>query len=357
MKTVGFLSMRFEENEKRDFRPVFFKRLASLENTFILENSYGSKLGYAESDYLIPNKHIRFCDRDTVLNADSVVSIRTPDFEQLGKIKSGALLFSMLHYLTRGRRNEFLTNKRVRMLSMDSVVDDFGKRMIEDFPGTVENAFNAGYAVLLGYSNPSLLRVLILGSGEIGKISANIAIKRAPVPVIATVIGRSVTQDDGIMNEMLSKTDVLVDASKRHLPHKSIISNEQLGTLPEDALIIDLSADDYDTNVSPIQVKGIEGIPTGNLDKYIFFPDDPAYDSIPVQLRTINRRTLLSCNAWPGVDPIRCLNRYELQMDPFIRLIAGDSCEFSLNSENPYERALARGSYAHFLQQQVIITP
>jgi len=44
--------------------------------------------------------------------------------------------------------------------------------------------------------------------------------------------------------------------------------------MPSDYIILDISTDDYDVSINPIQVKGIEGIPTGNLEKYIFYPDD-----------------------------------------------------------------------------------
>lgn len=341
--------MRFEDNEKRDFRPCFFQKLSSLDTVFLLERKYGHKLGFSESDYLASNSRIRFCSRNDVLRAECVVSIRTPALDQLEMLEPGAIFFSMLHFLTRVRRNEFLTKKQVRMFSMDSVVDDFGVRMIQDFPGSVENAFRVCYANLPCSSKQGKLRVLILGSGEIGKLAADIAIQNSQLPTIVTVVGRSVTQDTSITNSLLRNTDVLVDASKRHKTHISIISNEQLGLLPQDALIMDLSADDYDTNVSPIQIKGIEGIPTGNLDQYLFAPDDPAYEKIPPGVRTTNRRTLISCNAWPGIDPIRCLNRYELQLDPFIRLLASNNIDFALSSDNPYERALARATYDHFL--------
>jgi|ADurb_Gel_02_Slu_FD_contig_41_458514_length_1927_multi_4_in_0_out_0_1 alanine dehydrogenase len=350
VRTIGFLCMRFEANEKRDFRPAFFQRLANLDAHLILEESYGSKLGFSANDYIKVNKRIKFCSRDEVFASDCVVTVRTPDFTQLEKLKPGAILFSMLHYLTRERRNRFLTERSIRMYSMDSVVDDFGVRMIQDFPGTVENAFHAANSLLPREKTSEPLRVLILGSGEIGKLAANTAIKFTDRPVVVSIVGRSVTRDPKLLDPLLKESDILVDASKRHEPWKSIISNHQLALLPEDALIVDLSVDDYDVNISPIQVKGIEGIPTGNLDKYVFFPQDEAYKSIPPEVDSTNRRILLSCNAWPGVDPNRCLDRYETQLDPFIRLLARDLPEPSLDSNNPYERALARGSYAYFLR-------
>jgi alanine dehydrogenase len=51
-------------------------------------------------------------------------------------------------------------------------------------------------------------------------------------------------------------------------------------------VILDLSVDPYDFTVSPPEVKGIEGIPEGNLDQYIFAPDDPAYARIDPRIQT-----------------------------------------------------------------------
>jgi alanine dehydrogenase len=126
MRTIGFLCMRFEASEKRDFRPAFFQRLANLDAHLILEESYGSKLGFSANDYIKANKRIKFCGRDEVFASDCVVIIRTPELTQLEKLKPGASFFSMLHYVTHDKRNMFLSERSIRMYAMDSVVDDFG---------------------------------------------------------------------------------------------------------------------------------------------------------------------------------------------------------------------------------------
>ena len=219
------------------------------------------------------------------------------------------------------------------------MVDDFGIR-IQIFQA-VENAFHAANCCYQERSEP--LRVLILGSGEIGKLAANTAIKFTDRPVVVSIVGRSVTRDPKLLAPLLKETDILVDASKRNETRKSIISNHQLALLPEDALIIDLSADDYDVNVSPIKSK-FEGT-TGNWTNMVSFKTK----LIKAFLRGFNQpRILLSCYLLG--DPNRCLDRYETQLDPFIRLLARDLPEPSLDSDNPYERALARGSYAYFLR-------
>jgi alanine dehydrogenase len=46
-------------------------------------------------------------------------------------------------------------------------------------------------------------------------------------------------------------------------------------------VVLDATADPYVAESEPIQVKAIEGIPTGNLNQYEFPPDDPAFDRLP----------------------------------------------------------------------------
>ncbi len=345
-KTLGFLSMQFEKEEKRDFRPSFFKLLRDLDATIYLDHDFGKKLGYSKSDYEHVNKNIQFCDREEVLQADVLISVRTPIEEELRKMKRNSTLFSMLHFVTHEHRNALLNKIGVKMYAMDSITDDFGLRLIQDFPGTAKNALQSGFDVLNTRYLTDVCRILLVGPGEIGRLAVDYALKLAPIPAVVKCIGRSVTKEKELMRKLLSETDMLVDSSKRSETHKHIIDNDLLGALPEHAVIVDISADDYDVSIDPIQVKGIEGIPTGNLKKYVFDIDDKAYSEIPDTVLTKHRRKLVSCYSWPGIDPIACLDRYETQLEPFIRLLVlGDSLK---EENNPVSRALARGSYEAF---------
>lgn len=69
-------------------------------------------------------------------------------------------------------------------------------------------------------------------------------------------------------------------------------------------------------------VKGIEGIPQGNLDQYIFTPEDPAYKAIPPCVRTRERRLAVSCYSWPGIYPKECMDVYGKQLAPLLDEIA-----------------------------------
>ncbi len=346
-REIGYLSMRFEEEEKRDFRPSYFNNMKDIPNPILLDYGYGKKMGYSEEDYIASNPNIVFTHRESVLNSDVLVSIRTPIDEELKMMKNGSVIFSMLHFVTHERRNQLLSNMGIKMYAMDSIVDEFGERMIQDFPGTVHNAMIAGFSLLDITKIQDKCRVLVIGTGEIGKLVAPHSIKLSPLPTIVCSIGRSITRDKLIMEQLLNDTDVLVDTSKRTDTSQHIIFNNMVELLPKHAVIIDISADDYDTKISPMQVKGIEGIPTGNLEQYLFDVNDPAYEKIPASVNKKYRRKLASCYSWPGVNPGRCLDRYETQIEPFIRIIAQAEIN-AKKSNSPYAKALERSSYDYY---------
>ena len=162
--------------------------------------------------------------------------------------------------------------------------------------------------------------------------------------VSVAYLEKEVTYCTDFISNLFTKVDVLIDATKRIDFTKYIIPNNLLGNLKKDALILDLTCDPYDTSVNPIQVNAIEGIPSGTLGQYIFEVSDPAWDKIPEGVSTINRRVVISCNAWPGVTPKQAMQIYGEKMIPFIKLLIEKGHSLSLQSGNPVERALYRST-------------
>jgi alanine dehydrogenase len=258
-------------------------------------------------------------------------------------------------------------------LSMDSVAGDEGMRLIEDVRGTSWNAVWAGFQALRKthscFYQPERgpIRVLIVGAGAVGRYAAEAAAKygdevlargmreQSLPPVIASLIERSVTSKPGLLKELLAEADMFVDATSRRDPTRYIFCNDLLGYLPQHAVVVDLAADPYiDLRARPLQVKAIEGIPTGDLDEYEFPPDHPAFDCLPRGVDTRNRRMTVSCYSWPGIKPVRCMNKYGRQLLPFLRILLRKPVgELSLESEDYFERALHRGTLRHYLSVQI----
>ena len=89
-------------------------------------------------------------------------------------------------------------------------------------------------------------------------------------------------------------TDILVDATQRHDASVPLIPNAWIGLMPAHAVICDLVVDPYLPDNHPPVVRGIEGIPQGNLDQWEFAPDDPAWDRLPPGVPTDHRRVVVS---------------------------------------------------------------
>ncbi len=352
---LGFPKMHYEKNEKRDFTPELFKNLHQYGVEIFLENGYGEKLGFSKQDYLDVDPSIKFCGYIDVLQKDFIIVIRTPRIEDLELMKKGAILFSMHHYPTHKKRNKIMWNLGIKPISMDSIADDFGQRYIKDFIGTAYNSMKLGFQTWVNMGNNDQQRsvnVTILGTGGIGRIAVDAAVhyggcKLTQYPSIKVVaLGRNSSENAQMVKDVFSETDILVDAILRDDSTKHIIPNEYIGFLKKNAIIVDMSADDYDPSIEPIQVKAIEGIPTGFLDKLVFYTNDEAYDKIPLQVSTKHKRTVVSCYSWPGVNPKKCLKRYEIQILPFLELVINNpNLQFNKNSNSPYERAIIKGLY------------
>ena len=96
-------------------------------------------------------------------------------------------------------------------------------------------------------------------------------------------------------------------------------------------------------------MRGIEGIPQGNLDQWEFAPDDPAWDALPPGIPTSERRTVVSCYSWPGVRPEPCMHVYGSQLAPLLeRLVSAGGLAGIRPDGSYFEQALARGSLRHW---------
>jgi alanine dehydrogenase len=360
-----------EKNERRAFLPDFFKQLASTGTPIFLESGYGSRMGYDEEDYRSVNENIVFTSEEEANSQDVVVVLRSPRNEELDSFTAGTTLVSMLHYPTREHRTRILKEKGIKAVSLDSIRDDFMQRMVYNPKGTSYNGMELAFRELSAVRKDFFskgrapIEVTIIGMGMIGHKAARAAAHfgskelydevkaRMSKGVIVHMLPRSITSDRFEMSRILAGTDILVDATTRDNPYKFIVDNDLLAVLKDDAIILDLTADPYLSDDDGVQVKAIEGIPTGNLNKYVLRADDPSYDEIPAVVSTVNRRTVVSCDAWPGVKPELCMRLYGAQLLPILlRLIDKDVSEMSLDSGDYYERAIHRATIAFYEEHE-----
>jgi len=132
-KTIGLPRMHKEKGERRDFLPNFVKDL-SIHGVIeiVLEEGYGSGMGYSQKDYTQCSSHVRFGSYDDCLKQEIVLVLRCPDKAAIRKMKKGAILFSMLHYPTRPKRVALLRELGIDGVSLDGVVGDQSRRLVEN---------------------------------------------------------------------------------------------------------------------------------------------------------------------------------------------------------------------------------
>ena len=362
VRTVGLPRMHKEVGERRDFLPEFVEFLdrAGAEE-IVIEEGYGSGMGLTADDYRRASAKVRVGHYDECLGQDLVVVVRCPADDALRKIRRGAVLLSMLHYPTRPTRVALLKELGVRGVSMDGLADDHGKRLAENLEAVGWNGVQAAFEELAKHIRhfdlPSRrpVRVVVMGPGYVGSHAARAAIrygnpklrdelaKRGVPGVAVTSVDYDLTGHENWMLDTLEHTDLLIDSTMRPDPSKYVVPNSWVGALPEHAVMLDLSVDPYDFGVNPPEVKGIEGMPEGTLDQWVFQPNDPVYDRMDPRIDRTHRRTALSCYSWPGVQPRPCMEIYGKQLEPIVRVLLElelDALDVKLGRF--FERAVAR---------------
>lgn len=368
-KTIGFPRMNKEVGEKRVFLPEFIQYLAKLGVVVNIEEGYGSRSGYTFDDYAQGNDAVQMCSRAEAFQKEVVIVLRSPLREEFSMLKRGACLVSMLHYPTRPVRVNILNDLGINAISLDSIVNEQNIRLVENMKAVAWNGLEAAFDVLekrwpgLVRPDKEPIQVLILGTGMVGKHAVDAATKLGNIErnnqhiqnggpgVLATAVGRNVTSNLSMLEKLFRQSDILVDASQRRDPTKPLVPNEWLSWLPEHSVIVDLAVDPYTPDATPPIVRGIEGIPQGSLDQYIFMPDDPKWDeTVPKEIPSQNRRAVTTCYSWPGIHPEACMTHYALQMKPLIKVLLAKGYDDLSFDGDYFEQALYRATLKAWLR-------
>lgn len=361
--TIGFPRMMKEAGEKRVFLPEFIQYLTRLDAGVYLEEGYGSRSGYTFEDYQRANPAVHLCSREAAFQQDYVIILRSPRPEEFQMLRKGCCLVSMLHFPTRPRRIQRLKEFGVNAISLDSIVNDNNMRLVENMKAVAWNGLEVAFNVLeerwpnLCREDGQPIQVLVLGTGMVGKHAVDAATKLGNIErnndhirsggngSLVIVLGRNASSSRPLMERLLRQTDILVDATQRRNCSLPVLPNEWIAYLPEHAVITDLAVDPYSLETTPQVVRGVEGIPQGNLSQYIFYPDDPAWDeTVPASIPSHNRRTTVSCYSWPGIHPEASMLHYAQQLEPLIQVLLEKGYNGLSPQGNYFERALGRAS-------------
>lgn len=368
-KSVGFPRMKQEAGEKRVFLPEFIQFMAGLGLEVFIEEGYGSRQGYTFDEYKQANPNVHQCSREDAFRQDIVIILRSPHMDEFEMLRKGSVLVSMLHYPTRPNRVKRLKELGIKAISMDSIANDDNIRLVENMKAVAWNGLEAAFNVLeqrwpeLKRPDGLPIHTLVLGTGMVGKHAVDAATKLGNVErnnahieaggpgALAISVGRNITSNAETMKFLFSQADILVDATQRRDSSRPVVPNAWIGWLPEHAVVVDLAVDPYLLDSKPPVVRGIEGIPQGNLDQYVYHPDDPKWcDTIPDGIPTDQRRTTVTCYSWPGIHPDACMRHYARQLAPLMEILVQKGYDGLSLQGDYFERALYRGTLKAFLE-------
>ena len=336
--TIGFPRMYNEPGERRAFLPSLMGLLANMDVDVFVEAGSGASMGYSDDDYRATSPRVHIVDEATAYQQAIVVVLRAPE-GRYELVQRGAILLSMLHFATRPERVEMLRSLGIEAIALDMVTGDNGQRLVQNLRDVARNGLAAAFDVLERRWPPLLaptrppVSVTIIGAGGVGKQAIEWAVRcgddarnerimREGLPgVEVVVVDQNLSGDQVYLRRRLGQTDILVDATARRDTSRPLLPNSWLGWLPDHAIVCDLAVDPYLLDDDPPVVRGIEGIPQGNLDQWEFGPDDPAWASLPPVIPTANRRTVVSCYSWPGVRPEACMELYGMQLTPPLKTL------------------------------------
>jgi len=368
-KTVGFPRMRHEAGEKRVYLPEFVHYLVELGVQAYIEEGYGARSGFRFEDYKRANPNIHMCGQEEVFQKDVTLMLRSPKPDEFRLIRRDATLISMLHYPTRPIRVARLKKLGIKAISLDSIANDDNIRLVENMKAVAWNGLEAAFdwleKIWPGLVRPDKkpIQVLIIGTGMVGKHAVEAATKLGNIErnndhiasngpgAVAVSVGRNIASNAATMEALFRQADILVDATQRRDSSKPIVPNKWIGWLPKHAVVVDLAVDPYTLDADPPVVRGLEGVPQGNLDQYVFPADDPKWDSlVPASIPSKHRRTTVTCYSWPGVHPEACMQHYARQLEPLMYHLFKKGYDGISIYGDYFERALYRGTLKAWLQ-------
>jgi alanine dehydrogenase len=370
--TVGLPRMHQEAGERRDFLPSLVAWLDGADvDAVVLEDGYGSGMDVPAEAYREASGRARIGSYRECLRQDVVLVLRCPSNDDLSLLRTGSVFVSMLHFATRPERVRRMLDLGVHAVGIDAIVDGRGRRLVENLETVawtgVREAFREIRSRHPRFDHPGRrpLRVTCLGSGAVGGYAVHAATRYGDpllrealwednVPgVEVTVVDFDLTWHEGYMRRRLPATDLLIDATARADASVPVVPNAWLAALPEGAVVLDLAADPYALDACPPVVKGVEGIPHGNLDEWVFPVDHPAWDALDPRIDTANRRLALSCYSWPGLDPVASMRIYGAQLESVLRVILGKPPDlWELDGPDHEERAVARAEVSRWCRER-----
>ena len=251
--------------------PAGAKALVSHGHTVVVQKDAGSGCGISDQEYEAAGARIVASAAEVYGRAEMIMKVKEPLAPEFSLLRPGLILFTYLHLAPLPELTDILVAKKVIGIAYETVQLDDGSlpllapmsevagRMAIQVGAHYLEKNNGGRGVLLGgVTGVEKGRVLILGSGNVGRNAAQMAVG---LGASVTVLGknrRHLTTLEHALNgtiqtlfssqhtieEELRKADLVVGAvliPGAHAP--KLITREMLSTMKRGSVIVDVSID------------------------------------------------------------------------------------------------------------------
>jgi alanine dehydrogenase len=250
--------------------PDCVRELVKAGHTVLIENGAGIEASILDQEF--SQSGAIMVTREKVWDAEMIVKVKEPTFEEYGLLKEKQIIFSYLH-LAGSDKDLTLTllKKKVTGLAMETVEDKEG-RLILAYPmsaiaGRMAIQVGCQYLSKLSGGEGSLIdsvpgvepaKVVVIGAGTAGSFAAKAAFNRGARVVIFDIredrlskiksetegkIKTLISTPEGIAKEIID-ADLVVGAALvpgARTPH--LVSEEMVKSMKKKAILVDIAVD------------------------------------------------------------------------------------------------------------------
>lgn len=231
---IGIAKENRPQEKRVIIQPAEMKSIAKRHEAIVEK---GAGLGVDIPDEAYIKTGCRIGSREEVYNCDLVVRIKEPNFEEIGMMRPGAIIMSMMHIRCQPELDEALHKQKLIVIPLENLKDPVGRRKVD----AVEDAGRIGmeYGFKLWGQDPASATVKIMGYGNIAMGAIRCAARKfAKVEILNK---RNFLE----MEKHIPGTDILVDGINR--PYRReveeepyFVTRQMLKLFKKESVIVDL---------------------------------------------------------------------------------------------------------------------
>lgn len=289
---IGIAFDKRRQEKRVALRPEELTGLAR-KNHILVERGAGLGAGIDDLEYSRAGAHL--AAKEQVYACPLVIKLREPNEAELGLMRPGATIFSMMHLSNRLHLARLLQRYRINAIAMERVKDPLGERIIEDL-------HEVGYCGMmkgleLWGRNPAKATVKIMGCGRIAFGAIQAASRKQARVILLN------KREKNEMDKHLPGTDILVDGLTwpAELRGKAyLVTRDMLKLMRPGAVVLGLVS-------NPAWKYPIETMRPTTLSDISYKFNDVIH---------------AACWGWSGLDPVNVTRRYSIQIAPVLADIA-----------------------------------